>query len=65
MKGFRREGAGEPPRARGKARSWAKLLLSQLMDKYPDANEFRVRLIPEANKTISVEVTVDDPVRDA
>jgi hypothetical protein len=31
------------------------------MEHYPDANEFRVRLIPEDDKTINVEVTVDDP----
>lgn len=61
IKGFRREVAGEPPRARGKARSWAKLLLSQIMEKYPDANSFTVTLIPNDDKTISAEVVVNDP----
>lgn len=67
MVGFRKEnagGAGKYPRPA--ARSWAKVLLSQLMEAHPKANEFRVRLIPMPDKTYDVEVTIDGadgPVR--
>jgi hypothetical protein len=58
MVGLRKEDAGGGKAPRATARGWAVCLLSQLMAKYPDENEFRVRFTRHPNRRIDVEVTV-------
>jgi hypothetical protein len=60
MIGLKKEDAGKDSKVpRATARGWAVSLLSQLMPKVPEANEFRVRFITyPKSKRIDVEVTV-------
>jgi hypothetical protein len=58
MIGLKKEDAGGGKNSKATARSWAVSLLSQLMPKMPDANEFRVRIIPKPGNQFDVEVTV-------
>lgn len=61
MAGLRKEDAGGGKNPRATARSWAVSLLSQLLSKCPNDNEFRVRIIPKPGNQFDVEVTRVDP----